>query len=154
MANEDPTYLAWLRHQRCCAPGPAHPGGDPHHATHLENGGGVGMGMRGHDHRAIPLCRRCHTDLHAMAGAFRAWNRDFLRAWTELKIDECRRRYLATEPEEVTPVTAPPVKCAECCGKGFIMASLRQATTCEECYGTGVSVHRPPAVVPSTKEGT
>ena len=93
MANEDPTYLSWLRRQPCSAPGEPHPGGDPHHATHLDNGGGVGMGMRGHDHRAIPLCRKHHMEIHSLGGPFRGWLRDHVRAWVDARIEESRARY-------------------------------------------------------------
>lgn len=93
MANEDTGYLSWLRRQPCCAPGAPHPGGDPHHATHLENGGGVGMGIRGHDHRAIAMCRKCHIDLHALKGPFRDWVRQEVRDWVDARIVESRARY-------------------------------------------------------------
>jgi len=65
--------VEWLLRQPCCmCNGVAT---DPHHIT------GAGMAMREHDHRAIPLCRECHTSFHAFSGPFKGWSRRYQRGW-------------------------------------------------------------------------
>jgi hypothetical protein len=91
MAGEDRDYADWLRAQPCCAPcWPQHPSGEIHHARH-----DVGMGLRAHDHRAVPICRKHHTDLHGLSGPFRGWNRDGIRSFLDDEIARLRLRYLA-----------------------------------------------------------
>jgi hypothetical protein len=51
------------------------------------------MGIRGHDHRAIAMCRKCHIDLHALKGPFRDWVRQEVRDWVDARIVESRARY-------------------------------------------------------------
>jgi len=55
-------YKAWVKEQPCsnCRD----PFGiDPHHLTGV--GGMSGMGMTAPDSMLMPLCRKCHTKLHA-----------------------------------------------------------------------------------------
>jgi hypothetical protein len=64
----DKKYLAFIRLQRCfkCGQKPS----DPHHT---ETGG---MGMKGSDKKAVPLCRVCH-DRHDRIGKetfWKGWN--------------------------------------------------------------------------------
>lgn len=73
MANEDQDYTDWLRQRPCCSCG--RHGVQVHHKT------GAGMGLRSHDHDAMPLCIPCHSDLHCLTGRFATWNREELREW-------------------------------------------------------------------------
>lgn len=55
-------YLNWIREQpciNCMAPPPS----DPHHIK--GTGGYSGAGLTAPDHLAMPLCRRCHNNIHA-----------------------------------------------------------------------------------------
>lgn len=88
MAGEDPAYTEWLRTQPCAAcgkPGPC----VPHHRT------GAGMGLRAHDHEAVPLHNEpCHlSHLHKWRGPFRSFTREQMRAWHDVQIREHRARY-------------------------------------------------------------
>ncbi|EIC84704.1 DUF968 domain-containing protein [Serratia sp. M24T3] len=57
---ENAKYTQWVKHQACCGCGGQ--ADDPHHIT----GNGLGgMATKAHDLFAIPLCRRCHDELHA-----------------------------------------------------------------------------------------
>ena len=100
--HDDPAYLDYLRRQLCRAPGlPPHPGGDPHHVRHQPSGGGVGLCLKAPDARAISLCRRCHNDIDALAGAFKGWDRARLHAWLEAQIVDQRAAYLAAHPQPI-----------------------------------------------------
>lgn len=33
------------------------------------------MGLRAHDHQAMPLCHKCHMEFHAASGVFREWDK-------------------------------------------------------------------------------
>lgn len=52
------------------------------------------MALRAHDHEAMPLCVRCHRDLHDLRGIFEGWKRDKLRLWQAARIRELRQRYV------------------------------------------------------------
>ena len=53
----DKNYLAWIRTQTCHVR-KDHGTGEPDH------GKAWGKGMKGPDHEALPLCRKCHRDRH------------------------------------------------------------------------------------------
>lgn len=90
MANEDPVYLRWVGSLTCSAPGCNRNSGHPHHPRH-----DVGLGLRAHDHRAIPLCHKCHESIHRLTfGAFKNWTREQVRAFCEREGAKCRDRYL------------------------------------------------------------
>jgi hypothetical protein len=92
MANDDRKYLIWLRKQPCCVPG--EPCGKPVEAHHLT---GAGMGLRGKDADAIPLCRVHHRACHDMREPF-AWDKYQRRIWHLRQASTCRFRY-ELEPE-------------------------------------------------------
>lgn len=48
-------YVMWVKYQDCCACGAKGPG-DPHHVFHSNR----------NDYRAIPMCRKCHSECHAV----------------------------------------------------------------------------------------
>lgn len=75
MAGEDPRHLRFLREMPCALCGIAGPS-DAHHATYNR-----GMGQRGHDHEAFPLCHRHHMDFHNASGAFREMEHDEREHW-------------------------------------------------------------------------
>ena len=54
-------YLQWIREQDCmmCGTTPC----DPHHIKGRGNFSGVGM--KAPDLLVMPLCRRCHGDMHS-----------------------------------------------------------------------------------------
>ena len=54
-----PRYRAWIRKQPCAACG--NPKSQHHHEP-IKHGGGVGM--KGPDDQALPLCQRCHYERH------------------------------------------------------------------------------------------
>lgn len=39
------------------------------------------MGLRAHDHQAMPLCDQHHKDLHEYKGPFKDWNRWRREEW-------------------------------------------------------------------------
>jgi len=86
MANEDLTYILWLSRLPCSMCGSI--SGPPHHPRH-----NVGLALRAHDHRAVPICYRCHEDLHRLSGRFRGWTRDRLRAWLDDLAVTLREQY-------------------------------------------------------------
>lgn len=62
---EDGSYTRWVKKLKCCACG--EPADDPHHPH------GVfpkGMATKVPDYWVIPMCRRCHDELHH---DFAAW---------------------------------------------------------------------------------
>ena len=86
MANEDPKYLQWIREQPCvmCKRTPS---AEVHHET------GAGMGLRAHDHKAMPLCHRCHMAFHAVHGPFKGWDRKKLNEWQKEQYQRTRQRW-------------------------------------------------------------
>jgi len=58
------------------------------------------MGRRSHDHRAVPLCRRCHEDIEQHRGAFAGMSKEQVAEWLDAKGAELRRRYLALESSD------------------------------------------------------
>ena len=52
-------YLAWVRQQPCIRCGAE---AEPHHLKGIGNMGGVGQ--KAPDWATMPLCRRCHDDMH------------------------------------------------------------------------------------------
>jgi hypothetical protein len=90
VANEDLSYVAWIRGLSCCVPGCTCPYEvDPHHQT------GIGMAVRAHDHTCIPLCRFHHDDIHNFAGPFEGWTKEQRHAWHRAMAFGCRSAYQA-----------------------------------------------------------
>ena len=58
----NPRYLTWLRGQSCLNCGSRET--EPHHIRHIYWNSGVGH--KGHDYISVPLCRKCHSEQHAM----------------------------------------------------------------------------------------
>ena len=59
----DTQYLDFIRSRPCSFCG--NPTTDPHHAIKRLRGlSEAGMGQKGPDYLAIPLCRKCHRKLH------------------------------------------------------------------------------------------
>jgi 5-methylcytosine-specific restriction endonuclease McrA len=52
-------YLKWVKTLPCCICGLD--GCDPHHAIGMKLGG---MGTKAPDDMVMPLCRKCHSDMH------------------------------------------------------------------------------------------
>lgn len=80
-------YLDYIRSQRCyiCQRSPS----EPHH---VETGG---MGMKGSDFSALPLCREHHREIHDM-GKARFWRQYFVaQSWGIHKylVEWCDRHY-------------------------------------------------------------
>jgi hypothetical protein len=82
---DDKRYLDFIRRQRCCACG-ALPISHAHHVT------GAGMALKAADRDAIPLCARCHADLHEFRHAFHV-SREVREAWQRKQVDEHRALY-------------------------------------------------------------
>jgi len=62
-ALRDRDYLNFLRRRPCSFCG--FPKTDAHHAIKRLRGlSEAGLGMKGPDYLAIPLCRKCHDELH------------------------------------------------------------------------------------------
>lgn len=91
MAGEDPQYTKWLRTQLCCKCVAC----QAHEAHHKP---GAGMGLKSHDHTAVPMCRYCHHDFHSLSGDFKGWDKAMLRAWQDDKIAYYRRIYTGHMP--------------------------------------------------------
>ena len=69
-------HLAFVRGQRCAVC--ENPAAEAHHAFRRAGGGGVGL--KGCDLLAVPLCLRCHRDLHK-TGSVGAWTREQTEAF-------------------------------------------------------------------------
>ena len=93
MANEDLDYLRWVGRQ-LCACGCGRQSGPPHHPRH-----DVGLALRAHDHRAIPLSPKCHESIHRLTfGSFKGWSREQVRAFCDREGARFRERYLDLDP--------------------------------------------------------
>lgn len=70
--NPHPGYLGFIRSKPCLSCG--HPA-EAHHCKSLHMGG---MGMKPPDTVCLPLCRRCHVELHQKGEKrmFDTWNID------------------------------------------------------------------------------
>jgi hypothetical protein len=110
VADEDHEYLAWLRKQACClceCPFGVH----AHHHTHgavtqYEAFPGAltrarGKSQRAHDSWAMPLCVKCHLQLHSLSGRFRGWVKEQLRTWQTERVSEYRAIYAALKLDDV-----------------------------------------------------
>lgn len=64
---ESEKYTRWVKTQQCCGCGS--PADDPHHIINSGLGLG-GVGTKTHDLFVIPLCRRCHDELHRDVSAW------------------------------------------------------------------------------------
>lgn len=53
-------HLSFVRGQRCAVC--SNPAAEAHHAFRRAGGGGVGI--KGCDLLAVPLCRKCHREIH------------------------------------------------------------------------------------------
>lgn len=87
MAGEDEAYLRWVRTLPCCSCCAAAPSQAHHH--HLL---GAGLAKRSPDRMAMPLCTECHHDIHSLAGRFKGWKRDELKAWMDKQVATLRIR--------------------------------------------------------------
>lgn len=77
--ERSPKYLAFIRSQPCCICGwlPMTSYGYLMHAHHTETGG---MGTKGSDFSAVPLCFACHRKVHDQYGKKGPWSIDDLKA--------------------------------------------------------------------------
>lgn len=78
MAGEDPDHLRKLRALPCAV------GTNCSGRMHAHHPIGVayrGMSQRAHDHLAIPLCSRHHTEFHNAVGFFKSMKKAERRAW-------------------------------------------------------------------------
>lgn len=93
MAREDREYMEWLG-AKSCATGCGRRSGPPHHPKHLPSGGGVGIALRAHDHRAVNLCHVCHDSVHKLTtGFFKGWVRQQVRDWLDALGEKLRAEY-------------------------------------------------------------
>lgn len=79
MAGDDLKYASWIRRQPCAMcgrPGPC----QVHHRT------GSGMGLRAKDRDSMPLCAKCHGELHSLSGRFKDFDRERLREWQKAQV--------------------------------------------------------------------
>jgi hypothetical protein len=120
------------------------------------------MGMRGHDHRAIPLCRKCHMDLHALKGPFRGWQKQQVRDWVDARIVDSRAKYERSGEAVASEPRAPVARrlCGVCVGRGYVTNNVLRAISCEACSGSGEFVSDTAescadgVVIPSGEKGT
>ncbi len=90
-----PAYLKWIRTLDCCVCG-----GSPSEAAHT---GERGLGQKGSDYEAIPLCTPCHRLYHANTTAFYLrWNRDRMAFCAGLRLRFVRKfpRYRTSSARE------------------------------------------------------
>ena len=60
-----PGHLAWVRSLACAVPGCR---ARPCDAHHVRDGTGGGTGFKPGDDWTVPLCHRCHLELHQVGG--------------------------------------------------------------------------------------
>lgn len=65
MRHKDDRYLRWVRTLPCSHCG--NPEAEPHHIIGI---GASGMGTKADDIHTMPLCRRCHDEVHRDQGAW------------------------------------------------------------------------------------
>lgn len=89
--TDNPAHLRKVRAMPCAAIGlPGHGCKGrivAHHATYARRGS-----KRAYDAFAIPLASVCHTQLHALSGPFRGWDKDRRRQWEEDRVAETLRK--------------------------------------------------------------
>lgn len=86
--DADPKYRAWLRRQPCAVPGCIARRCHAHHHSLMESG----TSKKCADRFSFSLCVRHHVPgLHSLAGFFKGWTREQLKAWQ----DEMCARYRA-----------------------------------------------------------
>ena len=81
MAGEDEAYRQAVKRLPCCMCGKP-PLNEAHHHRHA----GAGGGQKAHDHLSMPLCLRCHHDLHALSGAFKGFTREMITEWQDKRV--------------------------------------------------------------------
>jgi hypothetical protein len=64
--------------------------GPPHHPRH-----NVGMGMRAHDHRVVPLCPEHHEDAQQYRGVFAAMGKLGMREFFNEVTEKLQTQYLS-----------------------------------------------------------
>lgn len=86
-AVKDESFKAAVRLLPCCARymGPCRGHVDPHHA-----GDDRGLGQKASDDTCIPMCRKHHTEIEDVTGAFKGWIKEMLRSWQDEKIAATR----------------------------------------------------------------
>jgi hypothetical protein len=85
MAGEDPEYTAKVR-RLPCAMALDDPCGGEVAAHHEIDAGRLGMSMRAHDRRTMPLCAKHHDAFHRGTKPFDGWTREERAAWQNHKI--------------------------------------------------------------------
>jgi len=90
MGGENPDYVARVQRLPCRARErfspctPCRGRIEAHHA-----GRRPGIAMKAHDETCIPMCHQHHVlELHALAGVFRGFTKETLRAWQDREIVE------------------------------------------------------------------
>lgn len=63
--------------------------GPPHHPRH-----NVGMAMRAHDHRVVPLCYPHHEDAQGYKGVFREMGNEGMREYFDDVAEKLRTQYI------------------------------------------------------------
>lgn len=110
MAGEDPQYVQWIREQPCCACESPF-GVQAHHHTGgttapvfpkdgeplASNERPRGKSERAHDTWCIPLCIKCHANLHGFHGLFSPFDQKQRRAWQDEWVRHFRERWLDKE---------------------------------------------------------
>jgi hypothetical protein len=68
--TQNKNYLSWVSSLQCCGCGA--PADEAHHL--ISAGLGGGMGTKASDLLTMPVCRRCHDELHRDTKAWEATN--------------------------------------------------------------------------------
>jgi hypothetical protein len=78
-------HLLAVKRLPCCAPGAPVGCEGVIEADHV---GRRGVGQKCDDRETIPLCTRHHAERHALAGPFRGFDRERMRAWLSAQLKE------------------------------------------------------------------
>lgn len=80
--NRDPKYLKWLRSQACVVCSNTNT-----EAHHTSTGG---MGIKGSDYEAVPVCHTCHMMLHNQYAKNSYWDENILKSIIERLLTKYR----------------------------------------------------------------
>jgi len=80
--------LEWVRSLDCCACGKR----PPSHAHHRTLSG-RGKSQKSPDDQTMPLCFKCHSDLHSLTGRFANFDRSMLDRWQRSQVDHFQGWY-------------------------------------------------------------
>jgi hypothetical protein len=138
VANEDPDRVHWLHSQACaCHPCAASPREiEVNHPTN-----GRGLGQRGSDVNAFPMCGKHHRQFHAGKLFFDGWTRQERAAWQAEQARKYQALYDAALARGEVKLSNPDDKnLPRDARRGGVIDLLAEARQLCETHGLGRQV--------------